>query len=97
VGTAGEAVLLADRPARRFPLAEAGRVPEAVRERVTLSIRTSQRRELPGGGVWFVQRKLPGSGAVVLQVRPEPGVDDAAVRELAAGVAERLRQLRERD
>lgn len=89
-GTAGEAVLLSDLPPRGFTLVEPGRVPEEVRERVTRSIRTSQYVELPGGGAWFVQRKVPGRDGVVLQVRADPGTSADAVQRVAAGVAGRL-------
>jgi hypothetical protein len=83
-------VLLADRPARRLRLAEPGRVPEVVHERVTASIRTRHHRDLPGGGAWFVQRKVPGRDGVLLQVRPDPGTDAGAVRRLAVEVARSL-------
>ena len=66
-------VLLADRPARRFRLAEPGRVPEVVHARVEGSIRSRHHRDLPGGGAWFVQRKVAGRDGTVLQVRPDPG------------------------
>ncbi len=89
-GDAGGAVLLADRPPRRLRLAEPGRVPEVVHERVTDSIRSRHHRDLPGGGAWFLQRKVPGRDGTVLQVRPDPGTDDAAVRQVAAEVAARL-------
>lgn len=89
-GDAGDAVLLRDLPPRRFVLAQPGRVPEVVRERVTGSIRSSQHRELPGGGAWFVQRTVPGRDGVVLQVRPDPGTQRDAVRIVAAEVAARL-------
>jgi hypothetical protein len=86
------AVLLADRPARRFRLTEPGRVPEAVHARVEGSIRSRHHRDLPGGGAWFVQRKIPGGDGTVLQVRPDPGTDPALVAGLAAEVARSLRQ-----
>ena len=72
-GTAGEAALLADRPARRFVLPDPGPVPRVVQARVTGSITSRHHLELPGGGAWFVQRKVPGVGGTVLQVRPDPG------------------------
>ncbi|MGH4026229.1 MAG: hypothetical protein ACRDRV_16775 [Pseudonocardiaceae bacterium] len=89
-GTAGEAVLLSDLPPRQFTLTEPGRVPEEVRERVTRSIRVSQYLELPGGGAWFVQRRIPGRDGVVLQVRADPGTSADAVARVADEVAERL-------
>jgi hypothetical protein len=94
-GTAGDAVLLADRPVTRFPVARPGRLPQVVHARVTGSIRSRHHRALPGGGAWFVQRKVPGSDGIVLQVRPDPGTDAEAVRTLATEVAEKLRAARE--
>lgn len=91
-GTAGEAVLLTDRPPRRYPLTQSGRLPDVVHARVTGSIRSTHRHELPGGGAWFVQRKVPGRDGVLLQVRADPGTDEAAVRTLAADVARKLRE-----
>ena len=79
VGQVGEAVLLSDLPARHFALAAPGKVPEVVRQRVTGSIRSSQRCELLGGGAWFVQRRVPGQDGVVLQVRADPGTAPGAL------------------
>ena len=87
---AGNAVLLAERPVRRLRLAEPGRVPQAIHERVTGSIRSRHHRDLPGGGAWFVQRKVAGRDGVVLQVRPDPGTDVDAVRQVAADAAAAL-------
>ena len=84
------AVLLSDRPARRFRLFDAGRLPEAVHARVEGSIRSRHHRDLPGGGAWFVQRRVPGRDGTVLQVRPDPGTDPALVAQLAADVARTL-------
>lgn len=89
-GTAGEAILLSDLPPRRFTLTEPSRVPEEVRERVTRSIRASQYVGLPGGGAWFVQRKVPGRDGVVLQVRADPGTSADAVAQAAGEAAARL-------
>ncbi|HEU0088837.1 MAG TPA: hypothetical protein VFQ77_14525 [Pseudonocardiaceae bacterium] len=89
-GTAGQAVLLTDLPPRRFTLAEPGRVPEVVRERVTRSIRSSQHVRLPGGGAWFVQRRVPGRDGVVLQVRADPGTAPDAVHQAASNAAAHL-------
>ena len=91
-GTSGEAVLLEDRPVRRYALVDPGRLPHAVHQRVTGSIRSRHHRELPGGGAWFVQRKVPGRDGIVLQVRADPGTDQDSVRAVAAEVAEKIRE-----
>jgi hypothetical protein len=91
-GDGSRAVLLADRPARRFRLTEPDRVPEVVHARVEGSFRSRHHRDLPGGGAWFVQRKIAGRDGTVLQVRPDPGTDPALVAALAADVARSLRQ-----
>jgi hypothetical protein len=88
--TVGGAVLLADLPPRRLRLAEPGRVPETVHARVEGSIRSRHHRDLPGGGAWFVQRKVPGRDGIVLQVRPDPGTDLAVVRQVVADVERTL-------
>ena len=93
-GRAGEAVLLADRPPRRLRLAKAGKLPEVVHQRVIGSIRSRHHHELPGGGAWFVQRKVPGQDGVVLQVRPDPGTDAETLGRVAGEVAARLRLAR---
>jgi hypothetical protein len=87
---AGAAVLIVDRPTRRFRLADPGRVPEAVHARVEGSIRSRHHRDLPGGGAWFVQRRVPGRDGTVLQVRPDAGTDPAVAMQLAADVARTL-------
>jgi hypothetical protein len=89
-GMVGEAVLLSDLPPRRFALREPGKVPEVVRERVTSSIRSSQYCELPGGGAWFVQRRVPGRDGLVLQVRPDPGTAHGALEAMIREVVVRL-------
>ncbi|MDQ0376287.1 hypothetical protein [Amycolatopsis thermophila] len=89
-GTAGAAVLLREREPVRFELTEPGKVPWLVRRHVDGSIRGRHRTELTGGGVWFVQRKLPGQDGVVLQARPDPGVDAEVVAAIAREAAERL-------
>ena len=88
----GDAVLLADRPARRFRLADPGRVPEAVQARVEGSIRSRHRRDLPDGGAWFVLRKVPGRDGTVLQVRPDPATDPAVVARVVPDVVRSLRR-----
>ncbi len=88
-------MLLRDQPSRRLPLTEPGRLPDVVHERVNQSIRSRHHRDLPGGGAWFVQRKVPGQDGIVLQVRADRGADEAAVADFAATVAERLRQAKD--
>jgi hypothetical protein len=88
-------VLLTDGPARPFRLDDPGKVPQTVHERVTGSIRSRSHRDLPHGGAWVLQRKVPGRDGLVTQVWPDPGTDPAAVETLAAGVAERIGDLRE--
>jgi hypothetical protein len=89
-GTIGGAVLLTDLPPRRLRLAAPGRVPETVHARVEGSIRSRHHRDLPGGGAWFVQRKIAGRDGIVLQVRPDPGTDVAVVRQVVADVERTL-------
>ncbi|WP_031465224.1 hypothetical protein [Sciscionella sediminilitoris] len=82
--------ILEDLAPQRFSLESPGRVPQTVRQRVERSILERQRREVDGGGVWFVQRREPGVDGILLQVRPDPGADRAQVRSLTAGIARRL-------
>ncbi|MFD0203828.1 MULTISPECIES: hypothetical protein [Saccharothrix] len=91
-GTAGEAVVLRDLAPQRFPLESPGKVPEVVHERVTGSIKSREHNATVGA--WFVQRKVAGRDGVVLQVRPDPGVDVERVREVAASVAAKIAKLR---
>jgi hypothetical protein len=84
------AVVLVDRPVRRFRLVEPGTLPEVVHARVEGSIRSRHHRDLPGGGAWFVQRKVAGRDGTVLQVRPDPGTDPAVAAQVAADVAKAL-------
>lgn len=92
--TVDGAVLLVDLPARRFVVEQPGSVPRVVQARVTGSITSRHHHDLPGGGAWFVQRRVPGAGPV-LQVRPDPGTDPEAVRRMASEVAARIRAARE--
>lgn len=82
--------LLADARPHRFRPVAPGKLPQAVQDRVTQSIKTRNRRELPGGGAWVLQRKVPGRDGLVVQIRPDPGTDPAAARRLAEGIADRL-------
>ncbi|HEV3355316.1 MAG TPA: hypothetical protein VG247_00905 [Pseudonocardiaceae bacterium] len=94
-GTVSGAVLLTDRPARRFTLATRGALPEVVNARVTASVKSAHHRDLPGGGAWFVQRKVSGADGIVLQVRPDPGTDPTAVESVTAQIADKIRELHE--
>ncbi|RZT87577.1 hypothetical protein EV383_4503 [Pseudonocardia sediminis] len=85
----GTVVLTDERP-RRYRLDEPGKIPQAVHERVTGSIRSRSHRDLPGGGAWVLQRKVPGRDGLILQIRPDPGTDPDAVDRLAEGVAARI-------
>jgi hypothetical protein len=89
-GTAGAAMLLADRGGVRFTLPRPGKVPWMVRQRVDGSIRSRHRQEVSGGGVWFVQRKIAGQDGTVLQARPDPGVDPEVVAAIAREATEKL-------
>lgn len=91
-GRAGQAVLLADRAPVRYVLPRPGQIPRLVRQRVEGSIRARYRKELSGGGAWFVLRKLPGTDGSVLQVRPDPGTDVGAVEAIAEEAAAKLAQ-----
>lgn len=94
IGHAGAAVLLRDRPPRRLALNETGRLPETVHKRVTGSIKSSHHRELPGGGAWFVQRKVPGQDGIALQVRGDAGTDEAVLTAFAEDVSAQLDRAR---
>jgi hypothetical protein len=90
IGTAGSAIVLADRPPVRFRLPAPDRVPQQVRLRVDGSVRSRHRQEIGDGGAWFVQRKVPGQDGTVLQVRPDPGTDVTLVEAIAEQVAAKL-------
>ncbi|MQA61743.1 MAG: hypothetical protein GEU86_09665 [Actinophytocola sp.] len=89
-GRAGDALLIADRRAVSYSLRPSGKLPKVVRERVNASISAAYHRELPGGGAWFVQRKLLGVAAPILQVRAEPGTDPEIVADIAREAAAKL-------
>ncbi|WP_439382174.1 hypothetical protein [Amycolatopsis lexingtonensis] len=89
-GTAGAAVVLADRPPVRFRLPAPGKVPREAYQRVEGSIRSRHRQEIGSGGAWFVQRKVPGRDGTVLQVRPDPGTDADLVAAIAEQAAAKL-------
>ncbi|MFE5505020.1 hypothetical protein ACFQ73_20835 [Amycolatopsis japonica] len=89
-GTAGDAVLLADKTPVRFELTRPGKVPILVRQRVDGSVRGRHRKEIGTGGAWFVERKVPGQDGTVLQVRPDPGTDVELVKAIAEEAAKKL-------
>lgn len=89
-GVAGAAVLLTDRAPVRFALPRPGKVPSMVRERVDSSIRGRHPQSLAAGGVWFLQRKVPGRDGTVLQARADPGVDPEVVAAIAREAAGKL-------
>ncbi|WP_409494830.1 hypothetical protein [Amycolatopsis sp. cmx-11-12] len=89
-GTAGKAVLLADKAPVRFKLARPGKVPILLRQRVDGSVRGRHRKDLGTGGAWFVERKIPGRDGTVLQVRPDPGTEVDVIKAIAEEAAEKL-------
>ncbi|MGH3859336.1 hypothetical protein [Actinokineospora sp.] len=91
----GDAVILADLAPLKIVVEAPGKLPQAVHKRVTGSIRSRHHRELPGGGAWFVQRKVPGQNGTVLQVRPDPGTDLDAVRVVAAEVSAKIAEAKD--
>ena len=76
------------------PSRSPGRARPAPRDRAAAGHRadpaTASTTSSPAGGAWFGQRRVPGVG-IVLHVRADPGTDPDAVRTLATGVGERLR------
>jgi hypothetical protein len=90
VGTAGSAVVLADRAPASFRLPAPSKVPQHVRLRVDGSVRSRHRQDIGDGGAWFVQQKVPGRDGCVLQVRPDRGTDLALVEAIAEQVAAKL-------
>lgn len=82
--------VLEDLPIQRYTIKAPGRVPQTVRARVERSIIERQSRTLTGGTAWFVQRREPGVDGVLLQVRPDSGVDLGEVRSLTENIARQL-------
>lgn len=76
-------------------LPEPGRLPEAVRERVTASIVVSRHVTLPGrGGVRLVARRVPGETELMWEFVFDDGLDphDPGLRALAEQSLEALRR-----
>ena len=81
--------------AQRHVLREAGELPGVLKKRVDLTVATSQRHPLPGGGsVLLVARRVPGQAAREWTVvfdddadRDDPVAREVARERLAAAVA----------
>lgn len=78
----------------RLPLAQPGRLPETVHERVMASIVLTRRLRLPGGGARIVARRTEGSDDLFWQVVGDEGtdLDDPAVRGQVDEAVARLRR-----
>ncbi|GII90020.1 hypothetical protein [Sinosporangium siamense] len=82
-------------PARQVPVAEPGRMPEVVRERVTASIVVSRYVTLArDGGVRIVARRVPGSSDLLWEFAFDSGMDpdDPGLRALAEQALEGVRR-----
>ena len=90
-----EVVQVGSRGARRVvELSDPGRLPPAVRERVTASVVISERVDLPGGGRVLVSARRPPAGeGIRWNVVFDAGVDprDPGVRAAADQVIAELR------
>lgn len=78
-------------------LAEPGRLPETVHERVTATILLSRHVQVPAGGpgVRIVARRQPGRDEVLWQVVPDPGGDPDAIRaDAIRDLADAVRAMR---
>jgi hypothetical protein len=82
----------AGRPVR-LALADPGRLPETVHERVMASIVLSRRVAVPGGGAVRLVARSGEAGEVLWQVVPDPGTDlaDPAVRSYVDAALTRVR------
>jgi hypothetical protein len=84
-----------DGTAREVPLAERGRLPEAVSERVTATIVVNRHVRLHDGkGVRLVARRAPGSDSFTWQRVFDPGLDaaDPGLQALADQALEDVRR-----
>lgn len=90
-----ETVALGERPREHHVrLADPGRLPETVRERITSTIAISQYEQLEKGhGVRIVARRRPATGETVWTVIFDAGLDphDPALRARAEQVLTRVR------
>jgi hypothetical protein len=78
-------------PPLRVRLAEPGRVPETVHERVMASIVVSRRVPVPGGSVRVVGRRTDGGGLTWQLVPDGVDVDDPEVRPVVDAALAGLR------
>ncbi|MEO3813168.1 hypothetical protein ABGB17_29555 [Sphaerisporangium sp. B11E5] len=91
----GLSVTATDGTVRRVLVPEPGRVPEAVRERVTSSILVNRHVRLGDrGGVRMVARRVPGQDAAEWDLVFDPGLDstDPGLRAAAEQALEDLRR-----
>jgi hypothetical protein len=91
----GLRVVATDGTERRLPLPEPGRLPEAVRERVTSSILVNRHVRLGDrGGVRLVARRVPGQEAAEWDFVFDRGLDpaDPGLRAAAEQVLEEMRR-----
>ncbi|MET8140922.1 hypothetical protein ABZU32_11495 [Sphaerisporangium sp. NPDC005288] len=91
----GLLVVGTDGARRRVELPDPGRLPEAVRERVTSSILVNRHVRLgERGGVRLVARRVPGQDTAEWEFVFDPGLDpsDPGLRAAAEQALERLRR-----
>ncbi|WP_214415960.1 hypothetical protein [Sphaerisporangium fuscum] len=91
----GLLVVTTDGAERRVPLPDPGRLPEAVRERVTSSILVNRHFRLgENGGVRLVARRIPGQDTAEWEFVFDPGLDptDPGLRAAAEQLLEGLRR-----
>lgn len=92
---AGLSVHATDGGEWRLALPDPGRLPEAVRERVTSSILVNRHVRLGDrGGVRLVARRVPGRDEALWELVFDPGLDgsDPGLRAAADQVLEELRR-----
>ncbi len=94
-GEDGLSVLATDGTIRTVAVAKPGRLPEAVRERITASIVVSRHVTLPGrGGVRLVARRVPGEAELSWEFVFDEGLDpgDPGLRAMAEQSLEEVRR-----
>lgn len=91
----GVTVVMTDGATYTVPLAEPGRLPETVRERVTATIVASRHVPLGDrGGVRLVARRIPGYDTPRWEFIFDPGLnpDDPGLRAMAEQALEEVRR-----